>query len=615
MDKARNTNNIPKTVVEAYKLLLQHRIVTIKEPLRAFRAIDDYGWTFQCEVEISWSNTEGLPHRVPLQVSMPEAFPWEPVEVFSLTDEVSGFPHQDAKSGKLCLPEEDLAPRNASRLVCYVKWAIEWLNDAANGTLLRPGDPYELPDFSRNLLVEPIPTPFPLIFDESPNCYKIWKSHISTSGHVECVCPASIPALVPNKYSDENRRLIKESESFRSGYSESFTVYGRWIILPDIRYHRHRPPQTYQELGAQCKTAGVDFCNILEYAWKARNPCNHGILLIGFPIPEIVGEPPAEIHWQPLLFQNLEGFRAQKAKISGKSSLRKPRQIWRYLREEGCFAPSQQLPWGKVENIARERLYKRGSHSSRVQSTSIACFGCGALGSSVAELLARGGVNQLNLFDFDIIRFGNLCRHTLDGSAVGSNKATALAERLSRACPVSRIKGYPVGVPLDSRTDKVTREALAEAAVLIDCTTSESAFDWLDEYAIQSHKRLISLFFNFHSELLTICISGKSTSCAEVFSDFNCCIQLGETPVDPKIYSHRPSKEEQVIEGAGCWHPTFPARYADIQILSAHAVKFVTEAIDSGPDKGFAAIVGRRSVALETFQPGPLVELLWAKEY
>ena len=614
MDKARNTSNIQDIVKLSYNLLLQHRVVTITKPIHVAPATDYNGWEFECEVEIPYPNMEGLPQKVSLRVLISEAFLWEPVEVFSMTDEVSGFPHQDAGSGKLCLPENDLAPQDTSRLVCYVKWAIEWLNDAAKGTLLKPGEPYELPDFSRKPLAEPIPTPSPLIFDESPNSYEIWQPHIGKSGYVKCVSFASIPALIPSSYFDENRQLIKESASFRSGYGECITVYGgRWIILPDIRYHRHRPPQTYRELVTLCNTIEVDFYSVLKDSWKSSNPYNIGILLIGFTIPEIVGEPHSEIHWQPLLFQNLGGFSAQKA--GNKGLLRKPKQKWRYLREEGSFSPSEQLPWGKVENIAADRLYKRGSHSARVQSSSIACIGCGALGSSVAELLARGGVNQMNLFDFDTLKFGNLCRHSLDGSSVGVNKAMALADRLSRACPALRIKGHPVSVPLDSQTDEATRKAFAEADIVVDCTTSESAFHWLNEYACQSHKRMVSLFFDFRAELLTICISCGATSCAEVFSDLNRCIQLNETPVDPKAYYHEPSKEEQIIEGAGCWHPTFPARYADIQILSAHAVNILTKALDSQSGRGLAAIVGRRSVALETFQPGPLVELLWAKEY
>ena len=158
---------------------------------------------------------------------------------------------------------------------------------------------------------------------------------------------------------------------------------------------------------------------------------------------------------------------------------------------------SQQLPWGRVENVARDRLYARGAYPSKVQATPIAVFGCGALGGSIAELLARGGVHQMSLIDSDTIKFGNLCRHTLDGSSVGLNKARALAETLSRANPLSKIKGYSDSVPLDSRSDEAIRQAIMDAEIFIDCTTSEAAFQWLDQYAVENGKRLISLFFNF----------------------------------------------------------------------------------------------------------------------
>lgn len=103
----------------------------------------------------------------------------------------------------------------------------------------------------------------------------------------------------------------------------------------------------------------------------------------------------------------------------------------------------------------------------------------------------------------DTIKFGNLCRHTLDGSSVGLNKARALAETLSRANPLSKIKGSSDSVPLDSRSDEAIRQAIMDAEIFIDCTTSEAAFQWLDQYAVENGKRLISLFFNFHAALLT----------------------------------------------------------------------------------------------------------------
>ena len=445
---------------------------------------------------------------------------------------------------KLCLPEEHLAPRDAQRLVCYVKWAIEWLEEAANGTLLKPDDPYELPAFSYKF--HPIKSP--LIFEESSDSYEKWESHIGQSGRVECLWGAEIPAIFAVRFCDEGGSLIRESKFSTAVLNKDAKIDGKWIIVPDLRYERHRPPQTYQEMAELCSKNNLNFHVILEEAWNLENSLKFGILLIGFPIPKIVGEPPTEIHWQPLLFKNvnqyLKEFSIPGAKQRPKGQSQTPRKIWGRLINNGNFSASKQLPWGTVENVAHGRLYARGAHPPKVQSTSIAFFGCGALGSSVAELLARGGVNQLSLFDPDLTSFGNLCRHTLDGSSVSVNKAKALAARLSRANLLSTVKGYPVRIPLNSRSDEAIHRMLAEADVFVDCTTSEAAFDWLNQYAIENDKRLISLFFNFHAELLTICISSDSTSCRDIFEDLKYSIREKLTPLAPEVYFREPPKEE-----------------------------------------------------------------------
>lgn len=611
MHKTPSPSRIPDVVIEAYSLLLQHRIVTITEPVNQNKEEGATGWVFKCVAKVSHPNREKIPPEVSLLVSISEAFPREPVEIFSISEEVSGFPHQEAKSRKLCLYEEYLAPRDASRLVCYVKWAIEWLEDAGKGMLLKPGDPYELPDFSHSFSQTLLPTEYPLIFDESSISYKSWQPHIGEFGHVECLIGASSPAIFAVRFYCKDGSLIRESEFSHSLLREDKKINGKWIIVSDIRYKRHRPPQTYEEMDKLCSKDGLDFYEILKEAWNRNSSCQFGIILIGFPIPKIVGQSLSEIHWQPLLFQNLKGFKAQNPRLRSC----KHRRIWKGLKENGCFSSSQQLPWGKVENVAIERLYARGSYSSKVQSTSIAFFGCGALGSFIAELLARGGVNQLNLFDPDSIKFGNFCRHTLDGSYVRSNKALALAKRLSLANPLSKIKGYPVGIPLNSRSDKAIQQVLAGVDVFVDCTANQAAFDWLNQYAIENNKYLISLFFNFHAELLSICISGFSTSCGDIFEDLNRYIQHNQTPLDPKVYFYQPSKEEQVIEGAGCWHPSFPALNAHIQTLAAHAVDIFNHSIDSNQKTGLAVIVKRQSVTQDGVQLGPLIEVVWKKEY
>ena len=610
----RSTCEFTDIVIEAYDLLRQQRLVEIALPIRENLTEGETGWEFKCVAKVPSPNAEKLPGEITLRVVIPETFPREPVEFYP--ENVNAFPHQDAESGKLCLPEEALAPLDASRLVCYVKWTLEWLKDAANGRLLQPGEPYELPDFSRKLLESPLPTNAPFIFEESPKSYGKWESRLGTYGRVECFWGKGIPVIFAVRYHQKDGSLIRESEFVPDVLDTGRKNDGHWLLVSDIRYERHRPPQTYEEIDTLCKSNGIDFYSILKSAWCFGNSCKFGILLIGFPIPKIVGQPFTEIHWQPLIFPTYDEAKKRPIKRKRNAASDRRTQIWQKLIGNGCFSAFQQLPWGRIENVARDRLYARGAYPSKVQATPIAIFGCGALGSSIAELLARGGVHQMTLVDSDTIKFGNLCRHTLDGSSVGLNKARALAETLSRANPLSKIKGYSDSVPLDSRSDEAIRQAIMDAEIFIDCTTSEAAFQWLDQYAVENGKRLISLFFNFHAEMLTLCISGKCIPCLDIFKDLNYAVQEKYTPIDPGVYFYHPSKDEQIIEGAGCWHPSFPALNAHVQILAAHAIDIISNSIATTQETGIAAILKRNNfITQEGDQPTVCVEKVWGKEY
>lgn len=614
MDKLLNASDIPPIVMEAYHLLRQHRIVEMTLPIH--RQLNDAapGWVFECIVNVPSPNPVGMPPNVPLRVWVPEAFPYQPIDVFAISEEVSGFPHQDAVSRRLCLGDEHLAPRDASRLVCYMNWAREWLKDAANGTLMKPGGSYELPDFGRHTDAGArLPIEWPIIFEESSSSYPKWENQSGKTGVVECFSGKGIPAIFAVRFCDEDGSLIRKSAFSSAVLDEKSNIAGKWVMLSDIHYERHRPPQTYFEMESLCAKNGVDFDTILQAAWRLKNACPFGMLLIGCPIPKSVGELPTEIHWQPLFFQNLKGFRAQQKK---RRHLRKPPQIWHELRSRGCLSAAQPLLWGRVENVTRERLAARGAHPAKVQATPMAVFGCGALGSSVAELLARGGVRRLHLFDRDFLQFGNLCRHTLDGATVGVNKARALAERLSRANPLSTLTGHPVGIPLNSRGHEDMHQVLADTDVFVDCTTSQTASAWLSHYAVEDAKRLVVLFFNVHAELLTLCVSSRSQSCENIFADFTRSVQQHQTPLDADMYFSEPPPEEQIREGAGCWHPSFPALHAHIQVLAAHAVEMLCHVIDADSASGLAAVVKRNpSVGQNGVQVGSLVEVVWAKQY
>ncbi len=590
---------------QAYDILLQNRIVEITRHLSWDSRL--MCWTFECVATVPYPNVEKVPEEVRLLVQIDEAFPLTPVEFYPLCNAVSGFPHQDAASNRLCLEAQDLAPRNARRLLCYVRWARDWLVNAANGTLLRPGDPYELPAFTR---AESLASTKPLLFRESEESYHKWTPYIGESGAVECALGRNVLALCPTRFLDSQKMVVQEIPFSPAILMEATILVGQWLILPSICYARHRPPRTFGEISELCSSSGIDFYDILNGAWQIENRSPEiGLVLVGFPIPRVCGEDPREMHWQPLLFPNLRAeWRARKKRGQSRKAL----TMWRDAQQTH-FSVTKGLPWCSSTNIAHNRLYARGAHSSALQSMHTAVFGCGALGSMIAELLVRGGVTRLSLFDSDVVELGNLCRHTLDGSSLSSNKATALSSRLSSTNPLSRISGFPLRIPLTSYSPQEAKEAVSEADLLVDCTTSDAAFEWLDQVAIAGGKRMISMFLSFGADFLTLCMSGAVTPCGEVWRDFLACLKRDELPIDPEDYLYQPSKRDQIIPGAGCWHPTFPAPNSHIHLLAATAVDLINCSFRDAALKGIAVLIRRNTPVL--LGRGPVVETLWMKQY
>lgn len=76
-----------------------------------------------------------------------------------------------------------------------------------------------------------------------------------------------------------------------------------------------------------------------------------------------------------------------------------------------------------------ELLYGKGN-LERLSKASVAVFGVGGVGSYAAEALARGGIGNMTLVDFDDICLTNINRqiHALNGT-VGKPKVQVMAER------------------------------------------------------------------------------------------------------------------------------------------------------------------------------------------
>ena len=139
----------------------------------------------------------------------------------------------------------------------------------------------------------------------------------------------------------------------------------------------------------------------------------------------------------------------------------------------------------QVERADAAWVHGRGQDvRSRILSgKSVTVFGCGSVGSLVAQSLARAGVGMLRLVDFDALSWANVGRHALGADSVGRNKAEALAERLQREFPHFEFEGHNSMIEAALLTNGVS---LLRSDLIVCLTGNWVAESWLNEWHVKS---------------------------------------------------------------------------------------------------------------------------------
>ncbi|MBP5538695.1 MAG: tRNA threonylcarbamoyladenosine dehydratase [Bacteroidales bacterium] len=91
--------------------------------------------------------------------------------------------------------------------------------------------------------------------------------------------------------------------------------------------------------------------------------------------------------------------------------------------------------------LEREQLLLGEEALSRLMSSTVAVVGCGGVGGFAAEMLVRGGVGHIILFDNDVVSETNRNRQLLAlSSTMGRAKCSVLAERLRDINPALEVE-------------------------------------------------------------------------------------------------------------------------------------------------------------------------------
>ena len=136
-----------------------------------------------------------------------------------------------------------------------------------------------------------------------------------------------------------------------------------------------------------------------------------------------------------------------------------------------------------VQRADANWVHGRGRDPRTVQllDSTVVVVGCGSVGAPVASTLAQAGAGRLVLVDFDVLSWPNVGRHPLGASAVGRNKAKAMAARLQADFPHLQIEGRACGLHELLQSDA---ELLDAADLIVAATGSWSAESVLNRWHV-----------------------------------------------------------------------------------------------------------------------------------
>ncbi|MEM4266686.1 MAG: HesA/MoeB/ThiF family protein [Candidatus Nanoarchaeia archaeon] len=132
----------------------------------------------------------------------------------------------------------------------------------------------------------------------------------------------------------------------------------------------------------------------------------------------------------------------------------------------------------------RHRLFLGDKKQKMLEKSTAAIIGMGALGGTVANLLARSGINLI-IIDRDVVDETNLQRQTLfDEEDIGNVKAEVAEKKLKQINSRIKIKNYAVEINKNNLD-------LVKADIIVDCVDNMKTKFLLNDFAIKQKIPLV----------------------------------------------------------------------------------------------------------------------------
>jgi molybdopterin/thiamine biosynthesis adenylyltransferase len=261
--------------------------------------------------------------------------------------------------------------------------------------------------------------------------------------------------------------------------------------------------------------------------------------------------------------------------------------------------PTTPLEWWPVCDERTEVTTRRDAGRPVVgySGKTVHIWGCGGIGSWVAECVVRAGAKKVVLCDPGTVTGGLLVRQNFVEADVGRPKVEALAQRLQAISDTVEITVHDAVMPA---------EDLRHADLVIDATVSVAISRLLDDFARAHEDR----------PLLAHVATDAGTGTLGVLTVSTPPLRVGPLTIDRKAgeqVSHDGSLEafqtlwdstaqtEQIIPTRGCSTPTFHGSAADLTGVAASLTSILGAHLG-----GSDTLSGTHLISLPHGEAGPL---------
>ena len=357
-------------------------------------------------------------------------------------------------------------------------------------------------------------------------------------------------------------------------------------LAPAILLHEPFPfeyPETVNGLLRELESHGIEFGRFVVGLASLANHTGTGT-----PLTVVLGTPMRRVERGARALQHLavweisgedaDKLREMQVAVEGDD----PEARKTAIAEVAKWSVEAKAGWCTVREMRPEVTRRRDKTSPMAwfRRKRVAIWGCGAIGTHVAESVVRAGATRVELVDNRVVAPGLLVRQGFEDSDIGRWKAEALADRLKRIEP-----DLDVEVVTENLIQRIgTADPIPDVDLVIDCTASSAVRMRLERVLCGKVTRppiaSMGVGYDASSAIATLSTSVHSGGPLDVIRRLK--LEVCRKATFSKLrntFWPATARAERFQPEPGCSEPTFVGSDADLAGLSARMLNAVARAL------------------------------------